>query len=201
MAVREILIAPHPFLKRKALPVETFDGETVALAADLVETMRDAHGYGLAAPQIHVGLRAFALEVGIMANDPQAPAHVQLWVNNFGESAVLFNPMILEAYGPEMPYEEGCLSVPDLRESVMRPQFIVVRFQSPEGETYEMKANGVLAVAIQHELDHLDGRIFLDHLSSLKRNLMMRKLQKIKAGIERDRARAAQKAAAPLRAI
>lgn len=201
MSVREILIAPHPFLKRKAVGVASFGEETAALAADLIETMRHEKGYGLAAPQIHVGLRAFALEVGVMAQDQQAPAHVRLWVDRFGEAAVLVNPVILEAYGPEILYEEGCLSVPDLREPVLRPQQILVGFQSPDGETYEMKADGVLAVAIQHEMDHLDGKIFLDRLSSLKRNLMMRKLEKIKADIERDRARAAKKAATPARAV
>jgi len=165
MAVLEILKYPHPKLKKKSLPVETIDENLRRLIADMAETMYAAPGVGLAAPQVGHSLRLAVIDV--------TPA------NEKKNLLVLLNPEIISAEG-ECTWDEGCLSVPDYNEEVKRKEKVVVRYRDPEGKICEIEAEGLLAIALQHELDHLDGVLFIDRISSLKRALYRRKLQKEK---------------------
>jgi peptide deformylase len=171
MAVLEILKYPDPRLKKKSLPVEKFDDDLRRLIADMAETMYAAPGVGLAAPQIGRSLRLAVIDV-TRANEGK-------------NLLVLINPEIASADG-ECTWDEGCLSVPDYNEDVKRKEKVVVRYRDPEGKDCEIRAEGLLAIALQHELDHLDGILFIDRLSSLKRALYRRKLRKIKKEKEKE---------------
>ncbi len=165
MAVLEILKFPDPKLKKKSLPVEKIDEGLRRLIQDMAETMYAAPGVGLAAPQVGQLLRLAVVDV-TPANQPK-------------NLLVLINPEIVSTEG-ECTWEEGCLSVPDYSEEIRRKEKVVVRFRNLEGETMEIAADGLLAIALQHEIDHLNGVLFLDHLSSLKRALYKRKQKKEK---------------------
>lgn len=145
-------------MREKAAPVEEIDGEIRQLIDDLVETMYDADGIGLAAPQVGVPLRIFVYDI----RDPEV------------EAGVLVNPEIVESSGSEKD-EEGCLSLPGLTEVVERPESIVVRGLDADGSPVEFPAAGLLGRCIQHEKDHLDGVLFIDRVSPLKRKLLLRK--------------------------
>ncbi|MFM7346078.1 MAG: peptide deformylase [Tagaea sp.] len=164
MALREVLVAPDPRLKVKARKVETFDDEFRTLLDDMVETMYAAKGIGLAAPQIGVSLRAIVMDLAREGEDPAPRKFV--------------NPEIVWASEEEVPCEEGCLSVPGQYAEVTRPERVRVRHQDENGVRHEIECDGLLAVCIQHEMDHLEGVLFVDHLSALKRNMMLRKVQK-----------------------
>jgi peptide deformylase len=164
MALREVLVAPDPRLKVKARKVETFDAELKTLLDDMVETMYAAKGIGLAAPQIGVSLRALVMDLAREDEDASPRKFV--------------NPEIVWASDEEVPCEEGCLSVPGQYAEVTRPQRVRVRYQDESGVRHELDCDGMLAVCIQHEMDHLEGVLFVDHLSALKRNMMLRKVQK-----------------------
>ena len=172
MAVLEILKYPHPKLKKKSLPVETIDDNLRRLIADMAETMYGAPGVGLAAPQVGYSLRLAVIDV--------TPA------NEKKNLLVLINPEIISAEG-ECTWDEGCLSVPDYNEDVKRKEKVVVRYQDLEGKVCEIAAEGLLAIALQHELDHLDGILFIDRISALKRALYRRKLQKEKKEKEKEK--------------
>jgi peptide deformylase len=163
MALLEILQAPHPVLKTKAKPVERIDDDLRRLAADMFETMYKAPGIGLAAPQIGVSQRLVVVDVA--EGEERRPM-------------TLVNPEILWRSESLAVAEEGCLSLPDQFADVTRPEAIRVRFLSEHGEERELEANGLLARCVQHEIDHLDGILFVDHLSALRRNMIMRKLTK-----------------------
>jgi peptide deformylase len=165
MAVLEILKFPDPKLKSKSLPVGKIDDHLRQLARDMAETMYSAPGVGLAAPQVGNLIRLVVIDV-TPANQPK-------------NLLVLINPEIVSTEG-ECTWEEGCLSVPDYSEEVKRKEKVVCRCQDLEGKTIEITAEGLLAIALQHEIDHLDGVLFLDHLSSLKRALYKRKQKKEK---------------------
>ena len=159
-----ILIAPHPSLRRKARPVRPEDAATLrSLLPGMWEAMYRAPGIGLAAPQIGLDLR-FAL-VDLMENDVPAPI-------------TLINPEILRVSDQLAAREEGCLSLPGMYAEVVRPDSVRVRYQDLEGRRHELDASGLLATCLQHEIDHLDGILFVDHLSTLKRNMIMRRLAK-----------------------
>jgi peptide deformylase len=164
MALREVLVAPDPRLKVKARKVETFDAELKTLLDDMVETMYAAKGIGLAAPQIGVAQRAIVMDLAREGEDPAPRKFV--------------NPEIVWASEQEVPCEEGCLSVPGQYAEVTRPERVRVRYQDETGVRHEIECDGLLAVCIQHEMDHLEGVLFVDHLSALKRNMMLRKVQK-----------------------
>jgi peptide deformylase len=164
MALREILVAPDPKLKLKARKVEAFDSALETLLDDMVETMYAAKGIGLAAPQIGVPSRAIVMDLAREGEDPLPRKFV--------------NPEIVWASEEEVPCEEGCLSVPGQYAEVTRPERVRVRFQDETGVRHEIDCDGLLAVCIQHEMDHLEGVLFVDHLSTLKRNMMLRKVQK-----------------------
>ncbi|MDX1393966.1 MAG: peptide deformylase [Gemmatimonadota bacterium] len=159
--VREIRLYGDPVLREKATPVGAFDDDLERLIEDLVETMYDADGIGLAAPQVGVPLRVFVYDI----RDPEI------------EAGVLVNPEIVESAGSGRD-EEGCLSLPGLTEIVERSESIVVRGLDRDGHEIEIEAEGLLSRCIQHERDHLDGVLFIDRVSPLKRKLLLRKWQK-----------------------
>jgi peptide deformylase len=156
-----ILEYPDPRLRKTAKRVESVDDAVRQLAADLLETMYAARGVGLAATQVDVHRRVIVLDVSEERNQPM----------------VFINPELLKAEG-RGPGEEGCLSVPDVFDKVQRATHIRVRALGTDGEPFEMDADGLLAVCIQHEMDHLEGKLFVDYLSELKRQLIRRRLEK-----------------------
>lgn len=166
MALLPIIVAPDPRLKTKATPVEKVDAGIVTLMNDMLETMYAAPGVGLAAPQVGVLKRVLVIDATDRGEDP-APLRMA-------------NPEIVWESEELAPYEEGCLSLPEQFEEVMRPARIRVRYLDEQNELRELEADGLLAVVIQHEMDHLDGTLFVDHLSSLKRNMIIRRLTKAK---------------------
>jgi peptide deformylase len=168
MALREILVAPDPRLKVKARKVVAFDAELKTLLDDMVESMYAAKGIGLAAPQIGVALRAIVMDIAREGEDEDEDAAPRKFVN----------PEIVWASDEEVPCEEGCLSVPGQYAEVTRPERVRVRYQDESGVRHEIDCDGLLAVCIQHEMDHLEGVLFVDHLSILKRNMILRKVQK-----------------------
>jgi peptide deformylase len=172
MAPLPILTAPDPRLKKKSKPVETVDAEIVRLMDDMLETMYAAPGIGLAAPQVGVLKRVIVLDIE----------------REDVKTGPLFmaNPEIVEASDEDATYEEGCLSVPDHYSDVARPAHVRVRYLDRENKTQEMACDGLLATCVQHEIDHLDGVLFIDHISSLKRNMILRKLLKARKDAERD---------------
>jgi len=154
-----------PVLERPAAPVEKFDEELQKLCADMFESMYAVQGVGLAAPQIGLGIRLAVIDVSSGKN-PEA-------------KLVLANPEIIHSEG-EQREEEGCLSLPGFRSTVIRPMFITVRAQDATGKTYEIRGEGLLARAFCHEIDHLNGILFIQHLSLLKRDLIKRKIRKLR---------------------
>jgi peptide deformylase len=157
----KILEFPDPRLRTKATPVETIDDELRAFIGDLFETMYDAPGIGLAATQVDIHKRLLVTDVSMDKDEPH----------------VLINPEILEKDGTTVS-DEGCLSVPGYYEEVERAEHIKVRFLDRDGVEVEMEAEGLLAVCIQHEVDHLDGKLFVDYLSEAKRTRIRKKLLK-----------------------
>jgi peptide deformylase len=165
MATLEILKYPNPNLKKKSQPVEKIDPSLHQLVRDMAETMYAAPGVGLAAPQVGHLLRVVVLDV----NPATQPKNL----------IVLINPEIITSEG-ECVWDEGCLSLPDFTEEVKRKKKVLVRYRNLEGETKEIEGNDLLAIVLQHELEHLDGILLVDHLSPLKRSLYKRQLQKEK---------------------
>lgn len=163
MALLPIIEYPHPGLRKVALRVEEFDDALRALVADMFETMYAAPGIGLAATQVDVQRRVAVVDVSESKDQP----------------LVLINAEIVEASGVE-EMEEGCLSIPGIHEKVARKAKVKVRYQDLNGVTRELEADGLLAVCIQHELDHLEGRLFIDHLSPLKRERALKKYEKLR---------------------
>ncbi|CAO3441887.1 Peptide deformylase (EC 3.5.1.88) [Azospirillum argentinense] len=165
MAVLDILVAPHPVLKQKAKPVEKVDARIAKLMDDMVETMYAAKGIGLAAPQIGILERVIVVDVH---EKDEKPNPIRL-----------ANPEIVWKSDETSVCEEGCLSVPDQYAEVTRPSSVRVRYLDETNETREIEADGMLATCIQHEIDHLNGVLFVDYLSMLKRNMILRKVQKM----------------------
>jgi peptide deformylase len=161
MAIRKILHYPDPRLRRKALPVDTVDDETRTLIDDMAETMYQAPGMGLAAPQIDVSKRILVIDISEARNDLR----------------VLVNPELLTQEG-EQTMEEGCLSVPGVYEEVTRAEKVTVRALGRDGKPFELEADGLLATCVQHEIDHLNGKLFVDYLSRLKQQRVRKKLAK-----------------------
>jgi len=161
MAKLDILEYPDPRLRTVAKPVTEVDDRIRTLANDMLDTMYDAPGIGLAASQVNVHERVIVVDVSEDQSDPH----------------VFINPEY-EKLGNTIEYQEGCLSVPGFYEQVSRSDRIHVTALNTEGETFEMEANDLLAICIQHEIDHLDGKLFVDYLSNLKRNRIRKKLEK-----------------------
>ncbi len=165
MAILDILLAPDSRLTTCCQPVTKIDADLSRLLDDMLETMYAAPGIGLAAPQIGILKRFFVVDVGEEgAKDPM----------------VFINPEILEKSESRGIYEEGCLSLPKQFGDVERSDSIRLRYQDREGERLDLEADGMLARCIQHEFDHLDGVLFVDHLSALKRRMILRRMAKVK---------------------
>jgi len=172
MALLPIFTAPDPVLKKKAAAVEAVNGNVRQLMDDMLETMYDAPGIGLAAPQVGVLKRVIVVDVSEKEEEP-APLAIA-------------NPEIIWVSDHDNTHEEGCLSVPEHYAEVVRPAEIKLRYLDRENEIREMEADGMLATCIQHEIDHLDGILFIDHISALKRNMILRKLLKEKKLAAKD---------------
>ncbi len=169
-----ILLLPDPRLRQKARPVGPGDADAVRdLAPRMLASMYAAPGIGLAAPQVGVGLRLIVVD--IQPDDQRAPE-------------VMVNPEIVAASAEQATREEGCLSLPGQYAEVTRPAVVKVRWQSLDGARREVTAEGLLSACLQHEIDHLDGVLFVDHLSALKRNMLLRRLAKDLKAKARDKA-------------
>jgi len=169
MARLPILVAPDPRLKAKAVNVDKVDAEIRQLMDDMMETMHAANGIGLAATQVGVKKRVLVMDI---AREDEAPQPI-----------FMANPEIIWASDEELLHEEGCLSLPEQFADVVRPQAVRVRYLDHENEIRELDAEGMLAVCVQHEMDHLDGTLFVDRISALKRNMILRKLTKARRGL------------------
>ncbi len=167
MSLRTILTFPNPILRQQAQKVSTFDDSLQNLVSDMVETMYDAPGVGLAAPQIGESIQLIVVDITKEEAEEQ-------------ESMVMVNPEITEREGDQVD-EEGCLSVLDLTASVKRSKKITVCYQDINGENQELTVEDRFAIVLQHEIDHLHGVLFIDHLSSLKRALYKKKVKKMLA--------------------
>jgi peptide deformylase len=168
MAILPIVKLPDPVLRQKSAPVERVDDELRKLADAMLETMYDAPGVGLAAVQVGIPRRLIVLDT---SKDDDNPTPL-----------VLINPEILMLGSELKLHEEGCLSIPDVQVEIERPSSLTVRYLDREGKQQEMAADGLLATAIQHELDHLDGKLIIDFLSRLKRDMVIRKFKKLAKG-------------------
>ena len=162
--VHEIVKYPDPVLAKRGEPVTVFDEKLKTLVEEMFETMYAAQGIGLAAPQIGLSERLTVIDVSFKKNPK--------------EKIVLINPEIIEREGKQYE-EEGCLSLPEIREKVSRARHVKVRAQHPDGRWFEIEGDDLRARAMQHEIDHLDGVLFIDHLSRLKRDLVKRKIKKM----------------------
>jgi peptide deformylase len=188
MTLRPILIAPDPRLKQVSQPVTQVTDELRALMDDMLETMYEAPGIGLAAIQIGVPKRIIVIDVGRpvdeQGEDIEEPTKEQILAAR--KPMYFVNPEITWSSDEMVECQEGCLSVPDLYEEVERPARVRVKFIDYHGKQQEIDCEGLLAVCIQHEMDHLEGILFIDHLSSLKRNMMLKKLSKSRRGQVRE---------------
>lgn len=166
MIIRPILTAPDPRLKAVSAPVAAVDGEVRRLVADMIETMYAADGIGLAAIQVGAAKRVLVMDLAQREGKK--------------EPRVFINPVIAWASEEMAAMQEGCLSVPDIWEDVERPARIRAEYLDGDGKRQTLEAGGLLAACLQHEIDHLEGILFLDHLSKLKRSIALRKLAKVK---------------------
>lgn len=173
MTLRPILIHPDPRLKKVATPVAEVTDEVRRLADDMLETMYDAPGIGLAAPQVGVADRLLVMDC---VKDPEATP----------DPMVLINPEIVETSEETGVYEEGCLSIPEHYADVERPVAVTVKWLGLDGQTHSEHFDGLWATCVQHEIDHLNGKLFIDHLKPLRRQMITRKMVKFK----REKARA-----------
>jgi len=166
MAVLPIIKVPDPLLRRVSTPVERVDGEVRKLIEDMFATMYKAPGVGLAAVQVAVPRRIIVVDIVKNDTDPKQPI-------------AMINPEIVEVIGDEVrQYEEGCLSIPDVYAELERPAEVRVRYVDAKGKPAELVCEGMLATVVQHEIDHLNGKLFIDHLSKLKRDIIIKKLVK-----------------------
>ncbi len=169
--VREILVWPHPTLKKKAVPVEKVDDSVRELVRDMFESMYAADGVGLAAPQVGVLLNVIVLDT-----TPRQPE---------SKPVAMINPVITLLEG-STTYTEGCLSIPGEAEDVDRAAEVTVEYLDEQGKKQTLHADGLLAIAIQHETDHLKGTMFVDHISTLKREVIRKRMKRLKADRESD---------------
>ena len=161
MAIHKIIYLPDPRLRKVSKPIEQFDEKLQQLIDDMFETMYQANGVGLAAPQIGINIRLSVIDI----------------IGDKKDQLVLINPEIIAKEG-EVQYQEGCLSIPGVYESVTRAEHVTIRAQNAKGEFFEKSGKGVLGECFQHEIDHLNGKLMVDLLSPLKREIARRKLAK-----------------------
>jgi len=165
MTIKPLIILPDPVLRQASRPIEHVGPELRRFAEDMFDTMYDAPGIGLAAIQVGEPIRMVVIDLA-KEGEPKAPQ-------------VFINPEILSRSDARSVYEEGCLSIPDYYAEVERPASVRVRYVDLDGASREVEAEGLLATCLQHEIDHLDGVLFIDHISRLKRDMVMRKFRKL----------------------
>jgi peptide deformylase len=165
MSIKPLVILPDPKLRLVSKPVERVDDQLRRFAGDMLETMYDAPGIGLAAIQVGEPIRLLVLDLA-KEGEPKAPQ-------------IFINPQIVERSDERSVYEEGCLSIPDYYAEVERPAKVRVKYLDEHGKAREIDAEGMLATCLQHEVDHLDGVLFIDHISKLKRDMVVRKFRKL----------------------
>lgn len=186
MAIREIIEIPDPRLKQVSKPVESFDDDLKTLVADMFETMYDAPGIGLAAIQVGVPLRVLVIDLQPDDSDAEPELchshgdHAHYHTPTKREPRIFINPEILDPSEEHTVYNEGCLSVPEIYAEVERPARIRARWQDLDGTQHDEVIEGMLATCLQHEMDHLEGILFIDHLSRLKRGMALKKLEKLR---------------------
>ncbi|MDI7862181.1 peptide deformylase [Rhizobiaceae bacterium n13] len=168
MTIKPLIILPDPLLRQVSQPFERVDSDVTRLADDMLETMYDAPGIGLAAVQIGVPRRLLVIDVSKEGEDKKP--------------LVVINPEIVASSDQRSVYEEGCLSIPDYYAEVERPAAITLNFLDREGKQQTIEADGLLATCLQHEIDHLNGVLFIDHISRLKRDMVIRKFTKAAKG-------------------
>lgn len=173
MTIKSLVLLPDPVLRKKSDLVERVDDEMRALADDMLETMYDAPGIGLAAIQIGIPRRMLVIDC---AKDEEEKAPM-----------VFINPEIVESADERSIYEEGCLSIPDYYAEVERPVEVTVEYVDRDGKAQRMKADGLLATCLQHEIDHLNGVLFIDHISKLKRDMVVKKFTKLAKNRQSER--------------
>lgn len=173
MTLRKILIHPDPRLKTTCTPVVDFDKDLAKLANDMLETMYAAPGIGLAAPQVGITQRMFVMDC--VKDEGATP-----------EPMVLINPEVVWSSEDTNVYDEGCLSIPDQYAEVTRPAAVEVKWHDLDGKTRSEKFDRLWATCVQHEIDHLDGKLFIDYLKPLKRQMITRKMQKLKRELARE---------------
>jgi peptide deformylase len=165
MALLPLVVIPDPILRTTSQTVTRFDASLKAFAGDMLETMYAAPGIGLAAVQVAEPIRMLVIDLA-KKDEPKTPL-------------IIINPEIVANGGEPSVYEEGCLSVPDYYADVERPSNVTVRYQDETGAAHELAADGLMATCLQHEIDHLNGILFLDHISRLKREMVIRKFKKL----------------------
>ena len=170
MTILPIITLPDPLLRQVSQPIERVDTEVRKLIDDMLETMYDAPGVGLAAVQVGVPRRLLVIDIA----DPQS--------DDTRKPLAMINPEIVRLGDTLAAFDEGCLSIPDVRVEIERPDSLRVRYVDRDGKPQEIDADGLLATAIQHEMDHLDGRLIIDFLSRLKRDMVVRKFKKMARG-------------------
>jgi len=168
MTLLKVLAYPDPFLKKIATPVTQFDEELKQFSRDMIETMYDEPGIGLAATQVGADRRLVVMDVFYQKDNPESQR----------QPMILINPEIIEKEGESL-MEEGCLSVPDFRAEITRAAKVVLRYQDLDQQVHQLTAEGLQAVCIQHELDHLNGRLFIDYLPPLRRKMIQNRLKKL----------------------
>lgn len=165
MSIKPLVILPDPLLRQTSKPIERVDSGLLRFADDMLDTMYDAPGIGLAAIQVGEPLRLIVIDLS-KEDEPRAPM-------------VFFNPEIVASGAATNVHEEGCLSIPDYYAEVERPETVTVRYVDRDGKQQEIVADGLLATCLQHEIDHLNGVLFIDHISKLKRDIVMRRFKKL----------------------
>ena len=165
MSIKPLIILPDPTLRLVSKPVEHVDAPLRKLAADMLDTMYDAPGIGLAAIQVGEALRMLVIDLS-KEGEPKAPQ-------------IFINPEVLETSDERSVYEEGCLSIPDYYAEVERPANVRVKYLDRDGKLQEIEAEGLMATCLQHEIDHLNGVLFIDHISKLKRDMVVKKFKKL----------------------
>jgi peptide deformylase len=165
MSIKPLIILPDPVLRQVSNPVQQIDSSIKKLAADMFETMYDAPGIGLAAIQIGVPLRLLVIDLA-KQDEPRQPQ-------------IFINPEIVVSSDERSTYEEGCLSIPEYYADVERPASVRVKFMDGNGKDQEMEADGLLSTCLQHEIDHLNGVLFIDYISKLKRDIVVRRFKKL----------------------
>ncbi|PKA44279.1 peptide deformylase [Rhizobium sullae] len=164
MTIKPLIILPDPVLRQVSKPIERVDADLKRLADDMLETMYDAPGIGLAAIQVGVPRRMLVIDVSREGEEKQPQ--------------VFINPELLKSSGERSVYEEGCLSIPDYYAEVERPAAVTVKYLDRDGKEQTVEADGLLATCLQHEIDHLNGVLFIDHISRLKREMVIKKFTK-----------------------